>query len=67
MYISYLYVQTVTHQCFCFPNSQWDATAHDICENIGNNIKFNCRKTGSLLVLKLIATNKILWNKHFNN
>ena len=29
MYISYLYVQTVTHQCFCFPNSQWGATAHD--------------------------------------
>ena len=30
MYISYLYVQTVTHQCFCFPNSQWGVTAHDI-------------------------------------
>ena len=30
MYISYLYVQTVTRQCFCFPNSQWGATAHDI-------------------------------------
>ena len=30
MVISCLYVQTVTHQCFCFPNSQWGATAHDI-------------------------------------
>ena len=30
MYISYLYVQTVTRQCFCFPNSQWGVTAHDI-------------------------------------
>ena len=30
MYISYLYVQTVTRQCFCLPNSQWGATAHDI-------------------------------------
>ena len=29
IYISYLYVQTITHQCFCFPNSQWGATAHD--------------------------------------
>ena len=29
MYILYLYVQTVTRQCFCFPNSQWGATAHD--------------------------------------
>ena len=30
MYISYLYVQTITLQCFCFPNSQWGVTAHDI-------------------------------------
>ena len=30
MVISCLYVQTVTRQCFCFPNSQWGATAHDI-------------------------------------
>ena len=30
MVILCLYVQTVTHQCFCFPNSQWDITAHDI-------------------------------------
>ena len=29
MVISCLYVQTVIHQCFCFPNSQWGATAHD--------------------------------------
>ena len=29
MYIFYLYVQTVTRQCFCFPNSQWGVTAHD--------------------------------------
>ena len=29
MYISYLYVQTVTRQCFCFPNSQWGVTTHD--------------------------------------
>ena len=29
MYISYLYVQTITRQCFCFPNSQWGVTAHD--------------------------------------
>ena len=29
MVISYLYVQTVTRQCFCFPNSQWGVTAHD--------------------------------------
>ena len=38
MYISYLYVQTVTCQYFCFPNSQWDATAHDI--NIVTIINF---------------------------
>ena len=39
MYISYLYVQTVTRQCFCFPNSQWGATAHDrkIKNNKGEN------------------------------
>ena len=30
MVISCLYVQTVTHQCFCFPNSQWGVTAYDI-------------------------------------
>ena len=30
MYISYLYVQTITRQCFCFPNSQWGVTTHDI-------------------------------------
>ena len=30
MYIFYLYVQTITHQSFCFPNSQWGVTAHDI-------------------------------------
>ena len=30
MYISYLYVQTVTRQCFCFPNGQWCVTTHDI-------------------------------------
>ena len=30
MVISCLYVQTVTRQCFCFPNSQWGATTHDI-------------------------------------
>ena len=29
MFILYLYVQTVTRQCFCFPNSQWGVTAHD--------------------------------------
>ena len=29
MVISCLYVQTVTRQCFCFPNSQWGVTAHD--------------------------------------
>ena len=29
MYIFYLYVQTVTRQCFCFPNSQWGVTTHD--------------------------------------
>ena len=29
MYISYLYVQTITRQCVCFPNSQWGVTAHD--------------------------------------
>ena len=29
MVISCLYVQTVIRQCFCFPNSQWGATAHD--------------------------------------
>ena len=28
MVISCLYVQTVIRQCFCFPNSQWGATAH---------------------------------------
>ena len=30
MFILYLYVQTITRQCFCFPNSQWGVTAHDI-------------------------------------
>ena len=29
MSILYLYVQTVTRQCFCYPNSQWGVTAHD--------------------------------------
>ena len=29
MVISCLYVQTVIRQCFCFPNSQWGATAHN--------------------------------------
>ena len=29
VYILYLYVQTIIRQCFCFPNSQWGATAHD--------------------------------------
>ena len=29
MVISCLYVQTIIRQCFCFPNSQWGATAHD--------------------------------------
>ena len=30
MYIFYLYVQSITRQCFCFPNSQWGVTTHDI-------------------------------------
>ena len=30
MVISCLYVQTIIRQCFCFPNSQWGATAHNI-------------------------------------
>ena len=30
MYIFRLYVQTITRQCFCFPNNQSGATAHDI-------------------------------------
>ena len=31
MYIFYLYIQIITRQCFCFPNSQWGGvTAHDI-------------------------------------
>ena len=30
MVIPCLYVQTIIRQCFCFPNSQWGATAHDI-------------------------------------
>ena len=29
-YIFYLYIQIVTRQCFCFLNSQWGITAHDI-------------------------------------
>ena len=29
MHIFYLYVQIVTHQCFCFPNSQWGVTTYD--------------------------------------
>ena len=42
MYISYLYVQTVTHQCFCFPNGQWGVTTHDIPpqRDILENISF---------------------------
>ena len=36
MYILYLYVQTVTRQCFCFPNSQWGVTAHDILVTFSN-------------------------------
>ena len=36
MYILYLYVQTVTRQCFCFPNIQWCATAHDRILPVGN-------------------------------
>ena len=38
MYISYLYVQTVTHQCFCFPNGQWSVTAHDSLKEIGVDV-----------------------------
>ena len=34
MVISCLYVQTVTRQCFCFPNSQWGVTAHDSTNEI---------------------------------
>ena len=40
MVISCLYVQTVIRQCFCFPNSQWGATAHDNCKTqifLGNS------------------------------
>ena len=33
MVISCLYVQTVTRQCFCFPNSQWGVTAHDTSQS----------------------------------
>ena len=47
MVISCLYVQTVTRQCFCFPNSQWGVTTHDIPPqredrklDISENIKF---------------------------
>ena len=30
-HISSIYMyKFVTHQCFCFPNSQWGVTAHDI-------------------------------------
>ena len=29
MVILCLYVQTITRQYFCFPNSQWGVTAHD--------------------------------------
>ena len=47
MVISCLYVQIVTRQCFCFPNSQWGVTTHDILpqrenrkSDILENIKF---------------------------
>ena len=51
----YSYIQFFTHQCFCFPNSQLDTTAHyippalredrklDILENI--NYSFNETET----------------------
>ena len=41
MVISCLYVQTVTRQCFCFPNSQWGVTAHDkwvLLTNLSNKV-----------------------------
>ena len=28
-HVFYSYIQSVTHQCFCFPNSQWGTTALD--------------------------------------
>ena len=45
MVISCLYVQTVIRQCFCFPNSQWGATAHDQEERpkSGPRPKFNSK------------------------
>ena len=61
MVISCLYVQTVIRQCFCFPNSQWGATAHDIPPqredrklDILENIKF------------LSAKQKHAWKREVN-
>ena len=41
MYISYLYVQTVTRQCFCFPNSQW-GVAHQFYQAAGQDTEPTC-------------------------
>ena len=38
MYILYLYVQIITRQCFCFPNSQWGVTTHDTSLKTGRPV-----------------------------
>ena len=70
MVISCLYVQTVTRQCFCFPNSQWGATAHDTKTYSGAFFKQNTpnirdirwyffRKIGKITVLHTKLTSSI--------
>ena len=70
MYISYLYVQTVICQCFCFPNSQWGATAHDtrFKSPIPINESSVCNISLQSDVAKLIQkTSLIIWDKIMMN
>ena len=51
MYIFYLYVQTVTRQCFCFPNNQWGVTTHDIKSTDGKFVLYFLAFNNSLGLL----------------
>ena len=67
MVISCLYVQTVTRQCFCFPNSQWGVTAHDNRAVISTlNVKSVQPKRLQKKVRRLNAVTTEQWEKEFN-
>ena len=58
MFISYLYVQTITRQCFCFPNSQWGVTVHD---NIYVIYKITIKLTNFFLYLFIVEQSVIIY------